>query len=185
MPKIVDHEAYRLELLEQCFHLFARVGYANVSMRQIGIELGVSTGTLYHYFPNKQTLFKQMYIAISQRGMAQMTEAIGENAPLTDRLDALFNYVRENEADIRNIIFLTFDFYRLRQQDEDDGFIHETMDYIQESTRAVAGLSPELSLLLFSAVDGLIMQRFLGGEPVDLEAQFRLLHQLIIKQVGG
>ena len=182
MPKIVDHAAYRLALLDQCFHLFARQGYGNVSMRKIAAELGVSTGTLYHYFPNKQAIFRQMYLALSQQSITQMTDSIDENASLADRLDVLFNFVRENEDDILNMIFLTFDFYRLRQQNEDDDFIRDAMADIRESTRTVAGLSPELSLLLFSAVDGLLMQRFFGREQVNLELQLTLLRQMVIKQ---
>ena len=183
MPKIVDHVAYRLELLEQSFHLFARLGYGNVSMRKVAAELGVSTGTLYHYFPNKQALFKQMYMTLSQQSVVQMMQAADENAPLADRLDVFFDFVRENETDILNMIFLTFDFYRLRQQDETDDFIRETMADMRESTRAIAGLSSDLSLLLFSAVDGLLMQRFFGAEQVDLETQLTLLRQMIMKQI--
>ncbi len=60
MPKIVDAQQYRQELLSKCFDLFAEKGYANVTTRQIAKELEVSTGTLYHYFPNKQVLFEQL-----------------------------------------------------------------------------------------------------------------------------
>lgn len=36
--------------------LFARSGYAAVSMREIAAEVGVGAGALYHYTPDKQTL---------------------------------------------------------------------------------------------------------------------------------
>src|SRR6056297_1655019 len=36
--------------------LFARHGYAAVSMRQIAGEVGVQAGALYNYTPDKQTL---------------------------------------------------------------------------------------------------------------------------------
>jgi AcrR family transcriptional regulator len=36
--------------------LFARHGYAAVSMRQIAAEVGVQVGALYNYIPDKQTL---------------------------------------------------------------------------------------------------------------------------------
>ncbi|PLZ35065.1 TetR family transcriptional regulator, partial [Fischerella thermalis WC542] len=60
MPKIVDHEQYRKELLMKSFDLFAQKGYAAITMRDIAKELGVSTGTLYHYFSNKKALFLQL-----------------------------------------------------------------------------------------------------------------------------
>ncbi|MDG2406046.1 MAG: TetR/AcrR family transcriptional regulator [Paracoccaceae bacterium] len=36
--------------------LFARRGYASVSMREIAMEVGVQAGALYSYTPNKQSL---------------------------------------------------------------------------------------------------------------------------------
>ena len=60
MPKIVDRDRYRKELLNKCFDIFAEKGYSSVTMREIGSEIGVSTGTLYHYFPSKESLFEQL-----------------------------------------------------------------------------------------------------------------------------
>ncbi|EDM71651.1 transcriptional regulator, TetR family protein [Roseobacter sp. AzwK-3b] len=41
---------------EAALRLFAREGYAAVSMRQIAGEVGVQAGALYNYTPDKQTL---------------------------------------------------------------------------------------------------------------------------------
>ena len=41
---------------EAALQLFARHGYAAVSMRQIAGEVGVQAGALYNYSPDKQTL---------------------------------------------------------------------------------------------------------------------------------
>ena len=43
--------------------LFARHGYAAVSMRQIAAEVGVQAGALYLYTPDKQTLLADLMIA--------------------------------------------------------------------------------------------------------------------------
>lgn len=40
--------------------LFARQGYAAVSMRQIAAEVGVQVGALYNYIPDKQTLLLEL-----------------------------------------------------------------------------------------------------------------------------
>ena len=60
MPKIVDHDRYRKELLQGSLDLFAERGYGSITMRQIAKGLGVSTGTLYHYFPSKESIFMQL-----------------------------------------------------------------------------------------------------------------------------
>lgn len=43
-------------LRNAALHLFARHGFAAVSMRQIAREVGVQAGALYNYIPDKQTL---------------------------------------------------------------------------------------------------------------------------------
>ena len=44
------------KIQEAAQRLFARHGYAAVSMRQIATEVGVQVGALYNYTPDKQTL---------------------------------------------------------------------------------------------------------------------------------
>lgn len=41
---------------DAALHLFARQGYAAVSMRQIAARVGVQAGALYNYTPDKQSL---------------------------------------------------------------------------------------------------------------------------------
>ncbi len=60
MPKIVDRQRYRKELLQKCFDLFAQKDYGSLTMCQIAQKLEVSIVTLYHYFPSKQAIFVQL-----------------------------------------------------------------------------------------------------------------------------
>ncbi len=54
MPKVVDHEVYRVELLERAVGAFAEHGYASLSMKQLADRLGISHGLFYHYFESKE-----------------------------------------------------------------------------------------------------------------------------------
>jgi AcrR family transcriptional regulator len=57
VPKIVDHEARREELVEATWRVIARAGMVGATMREIAREAGVSTGILAHYFADKEDLF--------------------------------------------------------------------------------------------------------------------------------
>lgn len=56
MPKIVDHELRRQELLAATWRVIARTGIIGVTTREIAREAGVSTGVLAHYFADKEEL---------------------------------------------------------------------------------------------------------------------------------
>ena len=82
MPRIIDHDARRAQIFEDSVALFSAHGFAGLGMRQLARELGVSTGTLYHYFPNKLLLFEGMmrYLATDH-----VVLAVSSIADLDDR----------------------------------------------------------------------------------------------------
>ena len=70
---------------EAALHLFARHGFAAVSMRQIAGEVGVQAGALYNYTPDKQTLLFDLMKAHMDEllaGWAAQGEADGPLAQL-------------------------------------------------------------------------------------------------------
>jgi len=112
MPKIVNHDAYRRELLEKAFDVFTRKGYNNVNMKEIAAEIGVSTGTLYHYFPSKQSILAEM---ISWVGLENTEEYIQRTFGVDrvkDRFDAIVKFWREKGELYEKILLLGFDLYR-------------------------------------------------------------------------
>jgi AcrR family transcriptional regulator len=56
MPKIVDHEARRIELAEAVCRVIARDGIDEVSIRAVAAEAGWSSGALRHYFTTRAEL---------------------------------------------------------------------------------------------------------------------------------
>ena len=91
MPKIVDHSAHREELLGKAFVLFADKGYSALSMRQLAQGLGVSTGSLYHYFPSKDAIFEQMVTWLTERDILQATADITPDASPEERLELILS----------------------------------------------------------------------------------------------
>ena len=61
--------------------LFARQGFAAVSMRQIAGEVGVQAGALYNYTPDKQTLLFQLMRAHLEEVIAAWAETDPKGAP--------------------------------------------------------------------------------------------------------
>ncbi|MCD4734600.1 MAG: TetR/AcrR family transcriptional regulator [Bacteroidales bacterium] len=53
-------------LLKTSINLFAKSGYADTSIRDIGSKAGISTSALYHYFKNKQEILFEIILISSQ-----------------------------------------------------------------------------------------------------------------------
>ncbi len=69
--------------------LFAGSGYAAVSMREIGAEVGVRPGALYNHFPTKQDILKDLMLT----HMADLLSAWRE-AVFPGTMDPLERFVR-------------------------------------------------------------------------------------------
>ena len=80
------------ELRVAATHLFAKYGYAAVSMRQIAAEVGVQAGALYLYTPDKQTLLYQ----IMDRHMDDLLDAWRSESekPQSDPMVRIEQFVR-------------------------------------------------------------------------------------------
>lgn len=191
MPKIVDHDQYRKELLTKCFDLFANKGYAAVTMRQIAQEIGVSTGTLYHYFPSKQTLFWQLYDEFNERDTASMNAVLNHTDNLQARIAAIFNYIAENEDYFFKQFLITSDFYQ--QQDRTEILANETRKRNYELNRdfvvkALGTDDPAVVNFAMCLATGIMVVRLFEGDVVAYDEQAQLFNKMLtlyLQEYGG
>ncbi len=72
--------------------LFARYGYAAVSMRQIASAVGVMPGALYHHYETKQHLLMALMKDHMQQLLAAWQQADDETAPATERISEFVRF---------------------------------------------------------------------------------------------
>lgn len=183
MPKIVDHDQYRKELLSKCFNLFAEKGYATITMRQIAEGLSVSTGTLYHYFPSKQALFEQLVEEICEQDVLMAQAELEGIQTLPERLEALGRFLAKNEDYYIKWIYLQVDFCQHQDfqgmQGNNSAFKRATVRY-EEAVCDILGIQdPALTWLILCLIDGLILERLMKNEMVSMTEQFILLGKMI------
>jgi AcrR family transcriptional regulator len=58
MPAKGDHEARRRDVSQAVWRVLAAEGFGGLTLRAVAAEMGVSTGLLTHYFPNKKALVR-------------------------------------------------------------------------------------------------------------------------------
>ncbi|MGD8378963.1 MAG: TetR/AcrR family transcriptional regulator [Gammaproteobacteria bacterium] len=89
-PKIVDKEARRAEITRAATEVFAREGFQGASVEAIAEAAGVSKGTLYGYFENKEALFYATFQAFQGEVLSMCERAMAEHAGAWDKLAACF-----------------------------------------------------------------------------------------------
>lgn len=81
MPKQVDHEQRRIEIVEATWSIIARGGFAAATMREIAAAAGFANGGLKHYFANKDELlvaaFQRTFYRINERAALATGELSG------------------------------------------------------------------------------------------------------------
>lgn len=91
MPKIVDHDERRLELVGATWRIIARLGIESATMREIATEAGFANGALKPYFPTKDTLLTFAFSHVFNR----TNERIAEVTAGKSGIDALRAFCME------------------------------------------------------------------------------------------
>ncbi len=182
MPKIVDRDQYRKELLWKSFDLFAQKGYASITMREIAKELGVSTGTLYHYFPNKEALFLQLVEEQTEQDISDFLAEAQNAATLPERIDALVHFIEKNENYFVNQTLVYIDFYQ--QQGKTNVLNNQVLQRVQEKTRKELSQYLQiqdraLTSFIMNLVAGLLVGRMFEGDVISYEEQGKLLRNMV------
>ena len=75
------------ELLEAALHIFAERGYANTRLEDVAASVGVTKGTIYHYFDTKEELLLQAIEHNHDRAFQPLQQALGEShGPASSRI---------------------------------------------------------------------------------------------------
>ena len=97
----------RERILDGAMAAIARHGLSKLGMSDVSLSAGVSRGTLYRYFPNREELLQSLAAFETARFRARAAEALrdaqGDASRLEVALQLVTRYVREHPA-IRRII---------------------------------------------------------------------------------
>jgi AcrR family transcriptional regulator len=189
MPKDVDHDARREELLEAVWRVIARDGMERATIRVIAKETGWSSGVLAHYFTDKDEILvsaiRLMYERIAARwdrkleglsGLAALHELVLDNLPLDDERELetrfLMNYWSRAIRDGDGVP---------RPERRGPQLIDLLSDLVREGQEAgeiVAEESPEdVAERLLGLIDGFSLHTLLDPQRLTRERQIALVAQ--------
>jgi AcrR family transcriptional regulator len=179
MPKIVNHEAYRVELLEKCLDLIISKGYSNITMREVAKEIGVSTGTLYHYFPTKQSILEKMFDHVRKTNIGEYLQRIENSRTTKEKIDTIGQFLLENENYYKNILLLAVDLYRHHQSAATDKIFAEfSDDYCMVFSRELK-MPDDVAHAFFIYLLGLVFHRILTPGHISYRKQVDMMREMM------
>lgn len=104
-------ERSRRAVLDAALHLFAHGGYRGTSIRDIAQRAGVSTGTVYHHFPDKSALFDALmneFFEHMKTPAFPFTRVLLESSDFPANLEQLGFAARDSVRQCRDYFALTY-----------------------------------------------------------------------------
>ena len=186
MPKKVDHESRREELVLAAWRVIAAQGIDEVTIREIARESGYSSGVLAHYFENKDDLLAHA-LRLSHTRIRKRYDEVETTAPV-DALKAILldNLPLDEQRDLETRIEMSFWARALRnealheiQQRESEtlrALLRELVEKAQEEGAISPGRDREEVLELLGAmIDGISLHALLYPQRLPPERQVAVM----------
>ncbi len=181
-------------ILDAALSVFSRRGFRDTSVEEVAAAAQTSKGGLYFHFPGKQVLFRALLDVSARRLRERVEVAISEaNTPVA-RADAALLTVLRTFAEHRTMARLfmiealgagpEFSDRLLEMHDEFIGVIKHHLDDAV-AAGAVPPVDTELaSRAWFGAVNEIILNWLIKGEPKRLEDAYDELRPMLMRSVG-
>jgi AcrR family transcriptional regulator len=104
-------ERSRRAVLDAALHLFSHQGYRATTMREIADRAKLSTGNVYHHFPDKERIFHELideYFAIADTQRFPFRRALYGGAMFPDNIEQLGFAARDTIRQFRSYHLLIY-----------------------------------------------------------------------------
>lgn len=179
MPKIVDHDAYRIDLAERAVTVFLERGYSAVGMRELAVALGTSKSALYHYYPSKQKLFEAASAVAITHAAAAFCPPDGVPSRRVEKIEAIVEGVRVLDRTFAQEIGLVTDYMRAFGSGPDtvDPAVRASSQQIRKAVAEITGDESAGPVLMLCY--GFLLQRMFDGRQTKFESLSSALSTLL------
>lgn len=177
MPKIVDHEKRRIDLVEAAARVIARVGLQQASIRAIAAEAGYSPAAPLHYFGTREKLFEFAFEHFSKQSIDILHRIAECNDEAANRLRDVIDVLLDRSAGdiffarcVMSMVMGADQSSRIKQIDQETyARTTQLVRELLEETRRDGDLSVEVDCdaeagLIISVADGLVVAAVTLGD---------------------
>lgn len=104
-------ERSRRAVLDAALHLFSHQGFQGTTMREIAQRAGVSTGNVYHHFPDKDALFHALldeWVRMVQSPQFPFSRVLQSAPQFPDNIEELGFAARDSVRQFRSYLSLVY-----------------------------------------------------------------------------
>lgn len=174
-PRQTRAEQTRQGILAAAAHVFAEYGYAAGTTNRIAEHAGISIGSLYQYFPNKDSILVELMTAHTAKGFELIAGhfATGLPSSVQDTLRIFIRAAVDNHSDDPRLHRVLFE-----EAPRPPGFLqmlHDAEDtVVARAAEALAG-QPEVTVgdtvvaarFLVATIESLVHRLIAGPRPMD------------------
>jgi len=102
MPKVIDKVEEKIN--NSAFRLFGENGYNHVTMKMVAQDVGISVGTLYNYYSNKEDLFLNSFKQSFDQIYLALNSIIEKSENSYNFISVLYNEILKLKGFSREII---------------------------------------------------------------------------------
>ena len=196
----VEYEqAQQKRIIEGAAQVFAKNGYRQTTIDQIGHELQLSKGAIYIYFKSKEELFVAALAAIYHRRFTFLSEAYGEEDPTTvkferilDRLGSLMSH--DDYVYIRLSMegFLESEHIPRLQAIKTESYqrFYKLLSVLLKEGQRSGEISQDVNVdsvttVLMALSDGLMMHSLVQGRGIEPDRVRRIVHETFSRVFKG
>ena len=111
MPKIVDGAAQRGEIRDAARRAFGRRGIAGTGLSHVAAEAGMARSSLYHYYPDKQSLVRDLLRDLLSEEEELFSRALHTEGTALQRIERLARDLPAVFADWAQLGSMIFDLW--------------------------------------------------------------------------
>ena len=111
MQREEKSERSRRAVLDAALYLFSHHGYRATTMREVADRASVSTGNVYHHFPDKDAIFRALideYLDLTESERFPFTKVLYGTEEFPDNIEELGYAARDSVRQYRNYLALIY-----------------------------------------------------------------------------
>ena len=199
MPKIVNKEQKKMEILQSAIYVFAEKGIQKTKMIDIAEKAGIGKGTIYEYFDSKENIFEEAFHSHFGQMELQVTQLAESSSDAVTKLKILMRttlvdfFIEHGE-----FAGIMMDFWAegIRQKDENILGIVNLKDMYTMFRGVVSDILQQgidegvfktmnkfaVASAIIGSFDGLLLQWIVDREAINLDS---LTNELLSVLIGG